>query len=643
MKRLKSIDESILTAEDFGKTDELIKDFKKIDEDYKKSIDQESKIINNNEERIRLLKARIEFKREKRDEGIKQRFEDIEYNINKEDIVKEYEKQYQEEIKEFEEELKDLEIENKFLSSKKHKEETKDIVENKTKFFRTDSRIKIITMEIEAIKEEVRKQERQLKEHIRKQERLLEDTESEMLNFLEENQHNNNLTWIEINKKKDEIRENIKNIKAEFQENIDNLNKKIEEYSKFKQDLLSISLTPDEYKKMLASEEKQTKIEKQEEAKKDEAKDVSQSTDFKEIVEVIKQLNPDVEIKVDDNSIESNADARIYSSVPGKQLKLPDGFYYNDKNGITNKHNTKSGSYCSIVVEDLSKTNKSNSKPEKEDDEVAFTSSPKSNSMGENNKMQNSTEQQSINFKNIVANNQSKPTKKAKSFKVYIDDSGYLTHVIKLVDGEVISNRLKLTNIKDYKKRIKQIAKNYSINKKDIKALKYIDPYLISALEGLKDKEYAYEIIQNAIKSYYKKEHTTLDGTYDMEKMNKMDGKAKNIVRKIARGAKKTGIEVQNFKDTPIREFFGKLKNKFVNAFKNNPEVEALDSGENNQQDQTQQPALKNEQAQFKKEIEVPEEVKEDVVKTATEYTQSQLNNSEQSKAKQKSENEPIH
>lgn len=636
MKKLKSIDESILTVEDFGKTEELIKEFKKIDEDYKKSIDQESKKIKNNKERIDLLNTRIELKKKKRDEGIKQRFEDIEYNINKEEIVKEYEKKYEEEIKEYEEELKDLEIENKFLSSKKHKEETKDIAENKTKFFRTDSRIKTITMEIEAIKEEVRKQERKLKEHVRKQERLLEDTESEMLDFLEEKQHNNNLTWIEINKKKDEIRENIKNIKDEFQENIDKLNKKIEEYSEFKQELLSISLTPDEYKKMLAIEEKQTKIEKQEQAKKDEVKDVSQSTDFNEIAEVIKQLNPDVEIKVDDNSIESVADARIYSSVPGKQLKLPDGFYYNDKNGITNKHNTKSGSYCSIAVEELSKTNESASKTEKEDDEVVFASSPKSNSVGENKKTQPSTEQQSINFKNIVANNQSKPTKKVDSFKVYIDDSGYLTHEIKLLDGEVISNRVKPTNIKDYKNRIKQIAKNYSVNKKDIRALKNVDPYLISALEGLNDKEYAYEIIQNAIKSYYAREYTFFDGIYDMEKMDKMERKAKNIVRKIARGAKKTGIEVQNFKDTPIREFFGKLKNKFVEALKNNPEVEALDSGENNQQEKTEQPAQKKEQAQFKKVIEVSEEVKEDVVKTANEHTQSQPNNSEQAKAQEK-------
>jgi hypothetical protein len=53
----------------------------------------------------------------------------------------------------------------------------------------------------------------------------------------------------------------------------------------------------------------------------------------------------------------------------------------------------------------------------------------------------------------------------------------------------------------------------------------------------------------------------------------------KNIVRKIARGARKSGIEVQNFKDTPIREFFEKLKNKFVNTFAVREEVKSLGDG----------------------------------------------------------------
>ena len=46
--------------------------------------------------------------------------------------------------------------------------------------------------------------------------------------------------------------------------------------------------------------------------------------------------------------------SRFYSSVPMEQLVLPEGFYVNEKNGITNKHNTQSGMYCTLRVEDLS-------------------------------------------------------------------------------------------------------------------------------------------------------------------------------------------------------------------------------------------------------------------------------------------------
>ena len=37
-----------------------------------------------------------------------------------------------------------------------------------------------------------------------------------------------------------------------------------------------------------------------------------------------------------------------------EQLVLPEGFYVNEKNGITNKHNTQNGMYCTLRVEDLS-------------------------------------------------------------------------------------------------------------------------------------------------------------------------------------------------------------------------------------------------------------------------------------------------
>lgn len=38
----------------------------------------------------------------------------------------------------------------------------------------------------------------------------------------------------------------------------------------------------------------------------------------------------------------------IHGNVHVENLQLPDGYYYNNKNGITNKHNTTSGLYESF-------------------------------------------------------------------------------------------------------------------------------------------------------------------------------------------------------------------------------------------------------------------------------------------------------
>ena len=88
--------------------------------------------------------------------------------------------------------------------------------------------------------------------------------------------------------------------------------------------------------------------------KRKQVKDVSQSTNLYEIAEVIQQLNPNAEIRVANMAYDSQATNRFYSSVPVEQLVLPEGFYVNEKNGITNKHNTQSGMYCTLRVEDLS-------------------------------------------------------------------------------------------------------------------------------------------------------------------------------------------------------------------------------------------------------------------------------------------------
>ena len=41
----------------------------------------------------------------------------------------------------------------------------------------------------------------------------------------------------------------------------------------------------------------------------------------------------------------------IKTKISLDYLKLPDGCYYNFKNGITNKHNTTTGMYATLKVE----------------------------------------------------------------------------------------------------------------------------------------------------------------------------------------------------------------------------------------------------------------------------------------------------
>lgn len=86
-----------------------------------------------------------------------------------------------------------------------------------------------------------------------------------------------------------------------------------------------------------------------------ETDELTDLIDFNEIVTKIKELNPDVEIELGDKDTDLLYYKRIFASVPASELKLPKGFYYNDKNGITNKHHTTSGSYVTIDVEPLSK------------------------------------------------------------------------------------------------------------------------------------------------------------------------------------------------------------------------------------------------------------------------------------------------
>ena len=62
------------------------------------------------------------------------------------------------------------------------------------------------------------------------------------------------------------------------------------------------------------------------------------------IIKKVQELNPGVAMETDlDRGI-------IYASVNVEELNLPKWFYYNQKNGITNKHNTQSGIYGSVHV-----------------------------------------------------------------------------------------------------------------------------------------------------------------------------------------------------------------------------------------------------------------------------------------------------
>lgn len=74
---------------------------------------------------------------------------------------------------------------------------------------------------------------------------------------------------------------------------------------------------------------------------------------FNQLINEIRKLNPGVEIRIGDERFDREARSRIFSSVPMNQLKLPEGYYSNEKNGITNKHNAENGLYTQLIVESL--------------------------------------------------------------------------------------------------------------------------------------------------------------------------------------------------------------------------------------------------------------------------------------------------
>lgn len=61
------------------------------------------------------------------------------------------------------------------------------------------------------------------------------------------------------------------------------------------------------------------------------------------------RLNPGAKLDVRDYTV--SPVITIYGNVLGASLNLPEGYYYNEKNGITNKHNTESGVYESFTYQ----------------------------------------------------------------------------------------------------------------------------------------------------------------------------------------------------------------------------------------------------------------------------------------------------
>ena len=203
------------SVKDFQETQKLMDEYKSYND---KVPELENKIeINNKKSAVKI---------EKLEEQLKMTYSDAEFEIDRESLQQEINNQ-------IEKEKESLEAENL-----KVEEEIKENKEN-SKYFRTDANIKTITMEIKEMQKEVQKYKLELaKKEIELQEFYAEGEE-----------HEDPLKWQKIYKEKDELNKNINELTA-----------KIEEYTKFKEELLSIELTADEYKKMFAREaEKQNK------------------------------------------------------------------------------------------------------------------------------------------------------------------------------------------------------------------------------------------------------------------------------------------------------------------------------------------------------------------------------------------------
>ena len=133
----------------------------------------------------------------------------------------------------------------------------------------------------------------------------------------------------------------------------------------------------------------------------------------------LKRINPDVDIKLDKNCTSID----ISKSV--KELKLPENFYLDENNRITNKENTALSVFVSLKVNEIKKNNK--------------------NVEGENN-MDNEERKEEIIIDNDFLKKEPKKRKKSKfrKFKKFILTVG--TKIFKV--SRYITN--KFVSIKDY-------------------------------------------------------------------------------------------------------------------------------------------------------------------------------------------------
>lgn len=65
------------------------------------------------------------------------------------------------------------------------------------------------------------------------------------------------------------------------------------------------------------------------------------------LMKELKALNPTVQFDMYDLTV--SPVIIIFGTVPATELSFPNGYYWNEKNGITDKHNTGSGLYENFI------------------------------------------------------------------------------------------------------------------------------------------------------------------------------------------------------------------------------------------------------------------------------------------------------